>query len=210
MKNIDDLIEKLAQDTATTKPVSHPFVLSLQWMCASAIYLVILFTVLGLRSDVWQKLQDPWFVAEIVTLLAIFLSTSLSTALLGFPDLHQKRYLALIPAGVFLLFLLFLIAACCLVPIAPLPAHGSECALAITAMALLPATWMFYSMRHYASTHNAIAGSTTLLSAFSVGALWLRLYESNDSIMHVIAWHYFPMLVVGVIGLWLGRWLLKW
>ncbi len=210
MNNIDDLVTKLAQDAAITKPVSHPFVLSLQWIGSAAIYLVVLFAIFGFRPDLMQKIHDPWFIAEILTLLAIFISTSLSAALLGFPDLYQKRYLAFIPAGVFLLFLLFLIAACCLVPIAPLPAHGSECTLTITAIALLPAIWGFYSMRHYASTHYAIAGSTTLLSAFSIGALWLRLYEANDSILHVITWHYFPMLVVGGIGLWLGKRLLKW
>jgi hypothetical protein len=49
-----------------------------------------------------------------------------------------------------------------------------------------------------------------VLSAFSVGALWLRLHELNDSISHVVTWHYLPMLAAGAIGLWLGRRLLKW
>jgi hypothetical protein len=65
-------------------------------------------------------------------------------------------------------------------------------------------------MRNFASTHYRWAGSIAILSAFSVGALWLRLQEVNDSIVHVIEWHYLPMLAVGVVGLWLGKWLLKW
>jgi hypothetical protein len=43
-----------------------------------------------------------------------------------------------------------------------------------------------------------------------VSALWLRLHEMNDSIIHLIQWHYLPMLAFGLIGLWLGRVLLKW
>lgn len=68
----------------------------------------------------------------------------------------------------------------------------------------------FYFMRHQASTHCAIAGSVALLSAFSVGALWLRLEEVNDSILHVVEWHYLPMLAIGILGLGLGKKILKW
>jgi len=38
----------------------------------------------------------------------------------------------------------------------------------------------------------------------------LRLYEQTDSIMHVIEWHYLPMIVFGIIGMWLGKTALKW
>ena len=77
-------------------------------------------------------------------------------------------------------------------------------------MTLLPAGWTFYSMRKYASTHYRLAGSVALLSAFSVGALWLRLHEVNDSIVHVIEWHYLPMLAIGWLGWRLGKRILKW
>ena len=62
----------------------------------------------------------------------------------------------------------------------------------------------------FASTHPYFAGSITLLSAFSIGALVLRLLESTNSIMHVIQWHYVPMIGVGFLGLWLGKLVLKW
>ncbi|MDP1634786.1 MAG: NrsF family protein [Gallionellaceae bacterium] len=75
---------------------------------------------------------------------------------------------------------------------------------------LLPAAWTFFSMRRFASTHYCWASSIALLSAFSVGALWLRLHELNDSIIHVIQWHYLPMLGIGLIGWWLGKRVLKW
>jgi hypothetical protein len=65
-------------------------------------------------------------------------------------------------------------------------------------------------MRKFASTHHCWAGGIALLAAFSVGALWLRLYEQTDSIMHVIEWHYLPMIFIGLAGMWLGRRILKW
>lgn len=211
MINLDDLVASLAQEATAVKPAPHPFALSLRWIGAAAIYLAVSMMLSGLRPDLMAKFHDLWFAAEIAALLGIFVATSLSAALLAFPDLHQKRNLALAPAWMFALFLLVLFfAAGADNPPAPLPVHNFECTLGITLMALLPAAWTFYAMRGFASTHYRLAGSVALLSAFSVGALWLRLHEATDSIVHVIEWHYLPMLGIGVLGLWLGRILLEW
>ena len=90
MANIDDLVARLAQDAAAVKPAPHPFMLSIQWMGAAAIYLVVSLALSGVRPDLAEKFHSPWFVVEIVVLLGIFIVTSLSTALLAFPDLYQK------------------------------------------------------------------------------------------------------------------------
>jgi hypothetical protein len=49
-----------------------------------------------------------------------------------------------------------------------------------------------------------------MLSAFSIGAITLRLSEQTNSIIHVIEWHYLPMVGVAWLGVWLGKSLLKW
>jgi hypothetical protein len=43
-----------------------------------------------------------------------------------------------------------------------------------------------------------------------VGALWESLHEQTDSIIHVVEWHYLPMIGFGIIGMWLGKKALKW
>jgi hypothetical protein len=210
MADIEQLVESLAADNTKVKPAPHPFVLGLKWIAAAALYLVISLALSGLRPDLAQALQSPWYDAELAMLLLLFMATAISAALLSFPDLHQKTALAYAPIAVFALFVLLMFAAWVEVPAAPLPVHSWQCTLSITLFSLLPAAWTFYAMRKYASTHYRWAGSIALLSAFSVGALWLRLHEVNDSIHHVLLWHYLPMLAVGLIGLWLGKKLLKW
>lgn len=211
MANIEELVESLARDAAPVKPAPHPLMLSLGWVVGAAVYLVVSLWISGLRPDLMQKLHEPWFVAELAFLALIFIATSLSAAVLAFPDLHQMRKAALAPAGLFAVFVAILFFAWRAdVPPAPLPAHSFECTLSITLFSLLPAAWTFFSMRKFASTHCRWAGSVALLFAFSVGALWLRLYELNDSIIHVIQWHYLPMLGIVLIGWWLGKRLLKW
>ena len=211
MGNVDELIDKLAQDTAAVKPAPHPYKLSLVWMGWAAAYLVLSLAFSGFRPDLASKLHDAWFVAEIAALAGIFVATSLSASLLSFPDIHQMRRIAFAPVITFALFVLVMLFAWRADnPPAPLPVHSFQCTLGITMLSLLPAAWMFYVMRKFASTHYHLAGCCALLFAFSIGAIWLRLYEVNDSVMHVIQWHYLPMIAVGVIGLWLGKVMLKW
>lgn len=210
-RDIDRLVEALAGDVEPVRPLPHPRRVSLRWLGAAAAYLAVAVALSGLRPDLIQKLHDPWFVAELACLFGIYAATSVSAALLGYPDLHQRRGLAFSPAWAFAaLPVVLYLAWCADDPAAPLPAHSFECTVSIIVVALLPAAWTLHSLRRHASTHYRLAGAIALLSAFSVGSLWLRLHEVNDSVAHVIEWHYLPMLGLGLLGLWLGRRLLKW
>jgi hypothetical protein len=211
MANIDELISKLAQDTAALKRAPHPFLLSIEWVIAAVFYLAVALMIFGTRQDLWIKLHTPWFIAEIAALAGIFISTSLSAALLSYPDLHQKRRIAFAPIATFATFALVMVFAWRADnPPAPLPVHNFECTRSIALISLLPAAWMLYVMRKFASTHYLCAGSVALLFAFSIGALWERLHEQTDSIIHVVEWHYLPMIAFGIVGLWLGKLILKW
>ncbi|MBI3546310.1 MAG: DUF1109 domain-containing protein [Gammaproteobacteria bacterium] len=211
MRKLEQLLITLSRDAAIANPAPHPYILSMKWIVTAAIYLAVTLLVFRWRPDLMQKLQDPWFVAEIAALAVIFIATSLSAALLSFPDLHQMRRLALAPALLLALFLpLVFFSWSAANPLAILSTHTYECTLCLALIALLPATWIFFEMRKNASTHSRWAGAMAVLSALSIGALWLRLHEVNDSIGHVIEWHYLPMIGFGIVGAWLGKILLKW
>lgn len=211
MENTEQLIANLAQKATAVKPTAHPFRLSLRWLMASVVYLVLSLIIYGVRPDLPLKIHAPLFDLEIALLAGIVITTSLSAALLAFPDVYQKRYLVLVPAAMFILFAIVLVLAWqASTPLLSRPAHDMQCLIFIASFALLPAIWMLYSMRNVATTHPYFAGSIALLSAFSLGALSLRLSEQTDSIMHVIQWHYLPMMGVAIIGIGLGKIILRW
>ena len=211
MDNIDELIDRLARDAEPVKPAPHPLRLGAAWLAIMLLYLAVLLGFSGMRPDWMQQLHAPWFLAEIAILFLILLSTSASAALLSFPDLYQMRPLALTPIGLFGVFAVLLFMSWrAHMPPPPLPDHDLECTVCITLVSIPPAIGILYTMRRIASTHYRYAASVALLCAFSVGALWLRLHEINDSIVHVVEWHYLPMLAAGAIGLALGKALLKW
>jgi len=211
MKDLEQLVTELADDLSTVKPAPNPYLLTFKLVGAATIYLAVSLAISGVRPDWIQAIGRPWFAAEIVMLLSIIGAGLLSAALLSFPDLYQKRALVLGPLWACILFLVVIVMAWHAdSPPAALPQHSIECTICIALLGLLPAGGMFFIMRRFASTHYQWAGGVVMLSAFSIGALWLRLEEPNDSIAHVIEWHYLPMLAIGFLGLWIGKRMLRW
>jgi hypothetical protein len=211
MDNIEQLVASLSKDAQAVKPAPRPWLLSLKWMAVAAAYIIVALAFSGLRPDLMLQFHQPWFVIEIVLLAGIFVSTALSAAILAFPDLHQQRRAAFAPVWIFTLFALALVFALLADnPPSPLPVHSFECTLSIFMFSLLPTAGIFYTMRQFASTHLHLSGIVAVLFAFSTGALWLRLHEQTNSVIHLIEWHYLPMIGVAALGWWLGKKLLKW
>ena len=211
MDNIEQLIAGLSKDVQALKPAPRPWLLSLKWLAVAIAYLVVSLAFSGVRPDILTEFHKPWFVAEIVLLAGVFVSTALSAAVLAFPDLHQQRRTAFAPVWMFALFaLVMLFSWLADNPPSPLPMHSFECTISILLFSLLPSAGIFYAMRQFASTHLHLSGVVAVLFAFSTGALWLRLHEQTDSIIHLIEWHYLPMIAVAALGWWLGKTLLRW
>ncbi|MDD2722372.1 MAG: DUF1109 domain-containing protein [Gallionella sp.] len=211
MDNMDDLIASLSKEVTPLKPAPHPLRLGLKWLAIATAYLAVTLSIFGVRPDLMQQFIKPVFSAEIMALCGIFIASALSAAVLSFPDLHQKRALAFAPLLMFALFVGVMgFAWHADQPPAPLPMHSFECTLSILMFSLLPALAIFNVLRRYASTHLSYSGIAALLFAFSTGALWLRLYEATDSVVHLIEWHYLPIMGVILVGGWLGKTVLKW
>lgn len=210
-ENLEDLIESLAGEIRPAKRAPHPVQIWMKWVGGAAAYVMVALLISGHRPDLALRLHSPLFLAEIGALVLVICSTALSASLLAFPDLYQRRGVALLPAASFALFALVMaISFASDNPPSPPPVHSYQCTLSILLLSLLPMFWAFYTVRKLASTHWRFAGAIASLYAFGTGALWLRLEEHTDSITHVLEWHYLPMLGVGVLGVLLGRALLKW
>jgi hypothetical protein len=211
MNQIENLIAELAAQNAPRTAAPQPFLIALTWLGYAAGYFLIALLVSGTRPDLAAHLRDVEFVAEIILLLALVLASSVSAALLAFPDAYQKPRWTLLPWALLAgLAVLLLLAYAADNPPAPQPLHSWQCTMAIVLVAIIPGAWTLWMMRSFAALRRGMAGSVTVLFAFSVSALWLRLQEMNDSISHVIAWHYLPMLIFAVLGWWLGKRVLRW
>lgn len=205
----EQLIASLANETTEVTPVRLR-ALCLRWMAGFVVYTMALVTYTGLRPDIGQALAHPLFVAEIAVLVGLLASCIRAAAVLSYPDRYQQSRVLWIPALLAVAFVGTLLAAWGTSPADISTDHGLECLSCISLYALLPGAWLFWQMRRLASTHAALAGATAVVASFSMGALALRLKETTDYMPHLLQWHYLPMLAVAMLGLALGKWLLKW
>lgn len=209
---IDQLIDTLSNDAVPIRPMASPWRLTAQWLVGVAAYIAaVLLTLETPRDDILLQLAQPLFALEIGALVAMIVACALSAALLSYPDLYQSKRIAYLPIAAFLLFAGVVIWAF-IGEGRAMEMHPAEflCTAFITLYSLPPAVWLFYTIRKFASTHFALAGSVAVLTAFSIGALVQRLIEKTDSIAHLLGYHYLPMFAVALIGLLLGRTLLRW
>jgi len=206
----NQLIASLSQDTGAVKPVRLSALIS-RWVGGFTAYAAVLIACTGVRPDLATAFTRPLFALEILLLMGLVASTALTAALLSFPDGYQRRSMAWLPAPLGAAFLAVLAVAWRTSPAhVPFTGHGPECLSCISLYALLPGAFLFWQMRRMAPTKKGWAGTTAVIAAFSLGALALRLKEQTDSLPHLLQWHYLPMLALALLGLALGKWLLKW
>jgi hypothetical protein len=210
MDKTEQLIGSLSREAPMRGATRYGIMLT-AWIVGMALYLALLvLMVFKPRPDLMEKLAQPLFTAEIGTLGLLALASARSAVSLSFPDIAQKNNITALPALAASLFILVLLLEYRAdLPPAPMPGHGMECCMAITFAALPLAALMFMRIRRMAPLLGLWAGCTALLAAFSLSALALRLSEPTDSIRHLVEMHYLPMIAVAIIGLMLGKKLLK-
>lgn len=213
--NTNDLIASLSAEAKTSKPLPALKILGLSVLTVLAIYTVGAQLFLGLRPDLSLQLTRPFFLSEIVLLALLTITSAVAAVLAMYPDAYQKPQLLKLPYAIFLA-LVGLILFQLLMPHDPRMAmpegdiHTIECALCIAGAALIPSALLFALLRKGASIRPLQAGSFAVLAASSVGGLTLRLAEENDSLMHLVSWHYVPTLLFAALGAVIGKKLLRW
>lgn len=215
MTDTETLIDRLSDDINLKTELRSPAYWGRRLVTVLTIYGVGVQAISGLRPDLFAQFTRPLFAAELLLLLALLLTSVLACVFSMSPDAYQKpRYLNA-PYVVFGLFAVLVGVQLFLPPgigavIPPPGGHGVECTISIASIALIPSTLIFVLMRRGATVLQARAGTFAVLSASAVGCLTLRLAEANDSLPHLICWHYLPTVLFAAIGAYVGKLLLKW
>jgi hypothetical protein len=214
MNKSDQTIAKLVAGNDRTIAASRPFGLFLKWLLVTLFSTAVIISFMQPREDISRQLASPLYLAEIGSLFLIILTTSMSAIWLCYPDLRQKpktALLPLLPAAVFAGLSLYRLLHPELTAIPPPEkVHGLDCMGCITALAFVPGLWMFHLLRRHATTYPRGAGAVSFLAAASIGILVLKLVEPNDSVLHLLAWHLLPMILLTFLGAWLGKKYLSW
>lgn len=212
MTNTQDLINKLSQEAKAVKPLEKPSYWIFLFVICATIYLFAVQSFLGVRSDILIKLSQPFFVAEILLMVFLFLSCLTSTMLTIYPDSYQKTQLLKLPYLALALLVVFFVAKFFLQNADELVVnsnHKIACSLCIGAITVLPSFGFFYILHKSSNINPMRSGITSVIAASTVGCINLRLEEQNDLMSHLLTWHYFPIFIFALIGAAFGKLILQ-
>lgn len=208
------LIKTFVEEGAAA-PLIHPVYQALLWMSGLCLYLLIFMYFDGFRPNLMQKLQNPGFIFELVILCLLGGSASLAAFCLSRPDSFQLPWVQYLP---FLLFFVWgvtaFIGAGDEIAISNL-LHSMtlgqfDCPWHILFFSCVPGIVIFVLIRMGASIHYYWAGFMATFSVTSLAYLFMRLVEDNDNPAHLIVWHALPIFLMCLLGMYAGRYALKW
>lgn len=214
MTDTSTLITSLSQDVSRgTKPRS-PAYWGLRVGAVLLLYALGIQAHLGLRLDVLTRLQAPLFLAEILLLFGIAISSATACMLAMYPDRHQRAGWILWPIVLSAALVVLLLVETLLAPdasaILKTPNHFMDCAICIAIVAIMPSAALFWLLRKGATVTRYRAGVLVVLTASAIGCLTLRLAEPSDVLAHLVLGHYLPTVMFSLLGAVLGGKLLRW
>jgi hypothetical protein len=190
--------EKLIQDLANgSKPVKRlrpPHVRFGLWLAGSAVYILILLLIYGLRCDCMDMLKNFLFMWETVVALGLGLAAAYLAFVLSVPG-RQPR--PLLRWGVVLLAaaaLTTLIALTCTTPGCS-PGAGMQCSLDVALFGLVPAVALIVMLTRAAPLKCVLTGTLIGIVAVAIGATAMQFVCGNSDPLHLLLWHYLPGFV---------------
>lgn len=216
MNNTADLIASLSAEAKPVKKARAPGYWVIRLLAVLVVYAIGCQLFHGLRPDLGTQFTRPFFALETLLLTLLLIASTIASVLAMYPDAYQKPKLLKLPYAFFAL-LVALMGFQLLMPhdarmVIPggVGVYAMECALCIASVAFIPSALIFALLRKGASVRQLQAGSFAVLTASSIGCLTIRLAEANDSIIHLVQWHYVPTLLFAALGALAGKRLLRW
>jgi hypothetical protein len=211
MPNSQEITGRLVDEATPVKPLPSPRWFWVRLVLGYALYAGGALYWMGLRPDFVLQLMRPLYLIEILILFFIVITSLYQAVLCQYPDRYGRRgqYLPWVTLGLFVLCL----GVQAIFPAPPNPVlshHGFECLVCITVLAVLPGGVLFWLNKQGATVTPRLCGALSALAAFALGCLVLRLSEQNDSVTHLLYWHYTPLLMAVLLGYALGRKIFRW
>ena len=211
----DQLVNELVKKSSPVKPMRPPWVRALLWLFVLLCIVTAGISLYGARADLGEAMLHPLFITEASALLISGLCATFATFQLSVPrETISKRTLLLLLAAVLLLlasqFNCMRLTDLETVKEALRSGHRLKVFISGLAFISLPAILLYFIIRRGAPTRLPWIGGSAALALTSFSSLSCKFICPIDDPGYLLVWHYFPIFMLTVIGLTLGRRLFKW
>lgn len=210
----DDLIKQLAQDAKPVQKVCYVRT-SIEWVVMVALNIVLVSQFYGLRPDMHLQMADPLYMTELALNAVLIVLMGCLASACAFPGRARNNILIAVMGVCFLAYssLLVYVAFADFTSLdeAFHDLHmGWHCTGCLASYAVLPAIYVSWRLRKLASTQPVFAGFSVLMLAGLSGTLGVRLVMPESNSPELLLFHYFPLLLLCLLGLALGKKLFRW
>lgn len=204
----ETMIHELAKQGQPVKRVGPPIARFCRWAAVASLCVAVGVAVFGFRADLESVSRSPIFLLQAALTLALGALSALSAFILSVPD-KAKPWLNVVPLATLGLWAVVLLAMLVLGDGAK-AGFGVTCVRDILVLGLPPGALLYFMLRRAAPLKVGMVGVLAALGVAALGALGTQFICRNDDPLHILVWHYVPVLILGVIGIWLGRLLFRW
>ncbi len=200
----DDLILRLKKDLRPVTKLPHPAWRFLRWVAVAAFCVGVGLSLMGVREDFSAQISNPLFVLNAVFALLTCVLSAAAAFVLSVPGLERRtltRALPVLALASWLAFLLILVFSSGDLR----PDHNFRCSGSILLFGAFPGALLFAMVRTAAPLRQGWTGALIALSAAALGGLGVQFSCESARPMHVLTWHVLPVLVLGGLGILLGR-----
>jgi hypothetical protein len=204
----EDLIGRLVRDSRPVERSSGPGVLFAKWSAIGLLYLTAAVLVIGTRDDLARMWHESGFIIHTLIVLGVTVLAATAAFKVSIPD-RQQKFVAGSSAIALAAWLAWIVSA--LVTAGePHAGYGWNCLRNIGVLAVPLGVLTYYMMNKAAPLRTGTAGWLAALSAAAAADLATRFICRNDHALHALIWHFLPVLVLGGIGVLLGRAVFRW
>jgi hypothetical protein len=197
------LIRELAAQVRPVRPVGHPLARFAGWAAVAAVWIAAGVSVVGIRTDFAPASRAPGFVLDIVLPLALGLAATLAAFVASVPG-RNSRWWTLIPAAVVASWLALVLVGALSTGSGHVGA-GVRCIRNLAAFSVPPGLLLYLMLRKAAPLDRGTVGMLAAGGMSALAHVGTRFVCHNDGALHVLAWHCSFVLLLGAVGILVGR-----
>jgi hypothetical protein len=202
------LIDQLTTDLEAVTPIS-PLRNTLIWSAMSLVFVAAVLMMMPLRQ-VSDLISQPMAVISSLWFFVNSVLLAFTANVVGQPGRRNQRLILSIGFATYLLLIGVLLGAA-ITAKSPMALSGTDCIIGVTALSAMPLIFFFGLVKNLAPTSPWLMGLLLGFSTSALGAGGIGFSCAVDDPLHLLVFHFVaPALLLGGIGTFLGRRLLKW
>lgn len=203
-----ELINQLLANAAPVRRLWPPLPRALSWWLGTSVCMAGYLWLFARPAMIQQAMTHTDFVIQGILALVLGLVAALAALTLSIPGRRPAVLQKLPYAGLFGWLAVLFYALATTAPSLFMPGWG--CAAEIFIFSAIPAALLIVMAKRAAPLNLPLVGFFAVLAAASMGTFCTQFSCCKTAPLHGLVWHFLPVLVLSMSGIFFGRRLLRW